>query len=311
MGQMVVDTTRNVIWLWGGVCQGARRDEMYYMKLNEDPGANSWTRVSPSQTPPYFAAAAIHDPDNDVIVSFGYDGVGRGRYTWVYCSTLQTATPGVLTTKQISAGCSAPDDWSAVSVAGGVYPQAGSFFPGLVYDSVDQKVILFGGAAPGPGARASETWSYDVPEKRWVNQKPATSPVYGLGAVTGTPLAVNAADGKVYFLNPAPSPQTWTYEYATNTWKQLCDACGPLNSMTVEYDSKRNVLVALAYGGPGKLELWVGTLGMPALACDLNNDGILSMPTSKSRCSKPWGPLLARTQTPTKMACATPRMSSR
>ena len=58
-----------------------------------------------------------------------------------------------------------PDDWSEVSVTGGVRPP-GSTLPGLVYDSVTKKLIQFG-AYTNSSALVMETYAYDVPTKTW------------------------------------------------------------------------------------------------------------------------------------------------
>jgi len=283
VNQMAVDTKRNFLWLWGGVCQGVDPRDMYYLRLNANSSTDTWQRVTPSRLPPYFVGSGVYDPDDDVIFAFGNDGSSSGHYNWVYCSTIGNPTPGVLTAKQSAAGCTAADNWSEVTVQGGVQPTAGTNLPGLVYDTVNKKVILFGGYAPGPGAAASETWAYDVPTKTWTNRNPSPRPTFSgapsSAGIIGTPLTYNPVDGKTYFQNPASTPATWTYDYPTNQWTMICNNCGgPPNSMTVAYDPSTNALVALAYGGPGVLQTWTATLaGAPPRSCDVNSDGSVNV----------------------------------
>ena len=285
-GQMAIDTKRNLLWMWGGVCAGIVPWDMWYLQLNANSVTDTWHLATPAHLPPYFIASATYDPDDDVIVSFGNDGESTGHYTWVYCSTMWTGTPGVLSAKQVAAGCIAPDDWSEVQVAGGVMPTAGTNLPGVVYDTANKKVILFGGYAPGPGAPASETWAYDVPTKTWVNRSPSNGPTFvsspANAGIVGTPLTYNSAVSKVYLQNPAAVPETWSYDYPTNKWTLLCNSCsGPVNPTTVAYDPKNNALVALGYGGPGQLEVWKaalsGSTGSAPKTCDLNGDGVVNV----------------------------------
>jgi hypothetical protein len=284
MNQMALDTQRNRVWMWGGVCGGIDPWDMWYFQLGANPMTDTWQRVSPAHLPPYFIASAVYDSDDDVIVSFGNDGESTGHYTWVYCSTVG-ATPGVLSAKQAASGCTAADDWSEAQVVGGVMPTAGTNLPGLVYDTVNKKVILFGGYGPGPGAPASETWAYNVPTMTWVNRTPANGPVLMYSpsntGVIGTPLTYNPNTAKTILQNPATVPETWSYDYPSNTWTLLCNTCsGPANPFTLAYDPSANALVALGYGGPGQLEVWRASFATqtsaPLNACDLNADGVVN-----------------------------------
>jgi Galactose oxidase, central domain len=197
-------------------------------------------------------------------------------------------TPGVVTAKQAAAGCTAPDDWVFVSAAGGVNPTAGSFFPGLVYDTANKKVILFGGYAGGPGAAASETWAYDVPTRTWTNRNPSNGPkfVWTPMNVVGTPLTYNPGDGKIYLLNGSVPAETWAYDYGTNKWTMICNNCStPANPYALSYDAKNNLLVGLNYGGVQNIEAWELTLSgtppppppPPQASCDQNKDGVTNV----------------------------------
>jgi hypothetical protein len=284
MFQMAQDTRRNLIWLWGGVCQGVIPNDMWYLSLNSNSSTDTWTKHNPAaQIPPYQSGSAVYDPDDDVIFSFGNDGVSTGHYTWVYCSTIGNPTPGVLTSLQTQAGCAA-DDWKEVTVTGGVYPTAGINLASLVYDTVDKKVVMFGGYVAGFGSTASETWVYDIPTKTWTNRLPSPHPTFTFwpsvgGAEQG--LAYNPNNNTVYFHNPGnSSPETWTYYYPTNSWVRLCTSCGPSDPASISYDAKNNLLVVLGYGGPGQLQVWEGALGgggLPAKTCDLNADGVVNI----------------------------------
>jgi len=283
VGQMTVDTRRNVMWLWGGVCNSVGRSDTYTLSLNANFLTDSWTQRPATHFVQYIAGSGIYDPDDDVVFHFGFDGGPNSHSNWLYCPTDLNPTVGTLTAKQTAAGCTLPDDWNDVPPAGGVVPMAGSFFPGLVYDTVNKKVILCGGYAGGPGPAASETWVYDVPTRTWVNRNPSTHPIFvnSPERVVGTPLAFNSSDGKVYFINGSTPPETWTYTYATNQWTLLCNNCStPANPLTIAYDKKTNRLIALNYGGVQHIEMWEGTLtGTVATqpSCDQNGDGTVNV----------------------------------
>lgn len=277
-GHMTVDTKRKVLWLWGGICQGLDPGDTYYLTLNPNITSDVWTKASPAHHPTdHLAGSGVYDPDDDVIFFTGYGATGNASSSWVYCPTTQTASPGTLTSKQTAAGCANADDWSQVTVAGGVKPLAGQYYPGLVYDTVNKKVILYGGYNAAGDVLASETWAYDVPTKTWTNKAPAGGPIFKDGGSMGVPLTYNPSTGLVYFFNPAPSPETWSYNYSTNTWTLLCNTCGgPTSPISMGYDAKNNILIAMGYGGIGVLDLWQGTFGgttATTATCDLNADG--------------------------------------
>jgi len=276
-GHMAVDTKRKVLWLWGGICQGIDPDDTYYLTLNPNISSDVWAKAAPAHHPTdHLAGSGVYDPDDDVIFFYGYGSTGNTSSTWVYCPTTQTPSPGALTSKQTAAGCVNADDWSQVAVAGGVKPLAGQYYPGIVYDTVNAKAILYGGYNPAGDVLASETWAYDVPTRTWTNRAPAGGPIFANGGSMGVPLTYNSATGLVYLFNPAPSPETWSYNYSSNTWTLLCNTCGgPVSPISIGYDAKNNLLIAMGYGGIGVLDLWQGTFGgnANANACDLNTDG--------------------------------------
>jgi hypothetical protein len=262
--QMTIDTKRNVLWLFGGVCSGTNRLDMWYMQLRPDPMQNTWHQVAIAHPPTSNnSAAMVYDPDDDVIFLFGSDGGGQTRTNWVYCPTSATTTPGTLTAKQTAAGCATPDDWANVAVAGGVQPP-GIAFPGLVYDTITKTVIQFGGTASSLASHYNETWAYSVPGRMWTRKALSTVvPPVNQSMITGQPaMAYNPITHKIVYHSPGVSPTDWQYDPVADTWVQLpSSGGGPMLDTELAYDASRNVFLAYTRSAPGVMEMWQGGLG--------------------------------------------------
>src|SRR2546425_128061 len=94
----------------------------------------------------------------------------------------------------------------------------------MVYDSRSDRFILFGGWEVG---LSNETWSYDLGNNSWTKMRP-----------TGAPSAREAqsatydsrADRVILFGGndgTAPSRETWSYDFGTDTWTNLKPATHP------------------------------------------------------------------------------------
>lgn len=277
---MAVDTKRNVLWLHGGVCGGDDLYDTWYLKLNPNPLDNTWHKVPTTQSRPYYMAATIYDPENDVLFSYGYDGRAGTRNNWVFCSTMGNPTPGVPTAEQSAAGCVVPDDWNEVQVAGGVQPP-GSMFPAMVYDPVTKKAILFGGWQGYKGIRQNQVWAYDVPTRTWTQKALSTTPPpMDASAYIPLPaLAYNSATNKIIYHQTGSTPADWEYDPVADTWTRLpSQGVGATRPQAMTYDAAHNALIGFNQGTSStKSEVWVGMLstsgGAPANPCDLNGSG--------------------------------------
>ena len=281
IGQLAIDTKRNVLWLSGGVCMGNSRNDTYYLKLNPNPLDDRWTQVVTKNNPRQTTfSSMVYDPDDDLLFSFGYD-LGAGTHdNWVFCRTAENPTPGTLTAKQSAAGCAAPDDWSEVAVAGGVRP-TGDAFPGLVYDTVNKKVIQFGGES---GGRQNQTWSYNVPTKTWTRKALSTAaPPVNTAAYWGIPaIAYNPNTGKMFYhqTGGTGAPADWEYDPVADTWTMLTSSGGgATNPQVLAYDVSRDVVLGFNKFSGGT-EVWQAALSYPpptvsAGPCDVNGDGVI------------------------------------
>ncbi len=266
VSQMAIDTKRNLLWLFGGVCQGVNRTDMYYMPLNANPTSDTWHQVT-IRNPPMAnnSSTMVYDPDDDVIFLFGSDGAAQTHDNWVYCRTSENATPGVLTAKQSGAGCITADDWSEVSVTGGVQPP-GVAFSGMAYDSLTKKVIQFGGDTGGFVAQ-NQTWAYDVPTRRWTQKALNTvaPPVYSGPGTAQPAMAYNPLIYKVLYhqTSNTGAPRDWQYDPVADVWTQLVSTGGgPTSDLVMTYDVANNRLIGFSLSAPatGVPDVWHGVL---------------------------------------------------
>jgi hypothetical protein len=288
---MAIDTKRNFLWISGGVCGGVTRTDTYYLSLNVNPANDTWHQVTTAHNPfETRFSSMVYDPDDDVLFSFGYDLGASTHDNWVFCRTAENPTPGVLTAKQTAAGCGAPDDWTEVKVVGGVVIP-GASFPGLVYDTVTKKVILFGGGY-------NQTWAYDIPTKTWTQKAlNTTAPPIDPNAYWGMPSwAYNSATNRVIYHQTAGTgaPADWEYDPVADTWTRLNSIGGGANSVQVmSYDASRNLLIGVNRDSNGGLEVWHGILGAGSVSsgnrCDLNGDGLVNSIDVNSMISKALG----------------------
>ncbi len=270
------------------------RTGMYYLSLNANPANDKWTQV-PIATAPVnnMAAEAMgYDPDDDVLFLFGTDSASQTRDNWVYCPTDLNPTPGVLTAAQQTAGCTAPDNWAMVTTAG---LPAGTYFTGMVYDTVTKKFIQFGGQTSA-GAMQNQTWAYDVPTRTWTQKcLGSCTPPPASGVTTGQPgMAYNPNTHKILFhqSSGAGAPADWQYDPVADTWTVLSSSGqGPSGvDIDMAFDPVTNSMVTWSYNA-GYPDVWVGTLSgtvfatptpnpaptpVPPSPCDLNGDGVVN-----------------------------------
>ncbi len=279
--QWTVDTRRHVLWLYGGVCNTVvPADKIWQLHLNSDPTTDRWTFSVPATKPVmggYFTF--VYDPDDDVVFAFGYNSsVIQG---WLYCPTDLNPTPGTLTSLQTTAGCVNPDDWNQ-KVAAGVTDQSpsscgaggGNHFtcgfgsPGMFYDVVTKKVILWGGINGDGTVYTSETWKYDVPSFTWTKLSPSgTNPVGNPITPFWTAFAYNTQDHKGYLHVTTSVTGDWVYDPVANSWAALTSSGtgGTLRSQSLVYDPTVNSIVGFYEGdtGTGNNDVWVGALDSP------------------------------------------------
>ena len=195
--------------LFGGVNRTARFADTWAY----DTGTNTWANKVPTSFP-YGRRnhAMVYDPHCGVSVMFGGD-VGDNPATvltaeylndvWLYNSSLNSWT-----NRQPSP---AP---------------AGRVGPGMVYDGGRGQIIMFGGEDTY-GRLLNDTWTYDVDADRWTELHPQGAPP---GRYLHS-MAYDDANGEVVIFggwnDRYPLADTWTYEYSSNTWKEMAPPQSP------------------------------------------------------------------------------------
>ncbi|MFO7624537.1 MAG: kelch repeat-containing protein [Anaerolineales bacterium] len=118
----------------------------------------------------------------------------------------------------------------------------------MAYDSESDKIILFGGHTGGdyddPAHYNGETWAYDVATNTWTEMKPIPGPK----ARSHHGSAYDSESDRVILFSGGDHrdlslPDTWAYDYNTNTWTEM--AKGPANryGFRMAYDSESDRII--------------------------------------------------------------------
>jgi hypothetical protein len=159
----------------------------------------------------------------------------------------------------------------------------------MVYDTVTQKVITFGGSTGS--VRQNQTWIYDVPSRVWTQKALNTTPPPVNGTLVPIPaLAYNTATHKLLY-HSLDVPADYQYDPVADTWMRLVssgggaavDPAAPSSTVPqiLAYDASRNVLVGFnEVQNDYHAEVWVGQLPSGSAGtvstCDLNGDGVIN-----------------------------------
>ena len=240
---MVYDPDSGKVVLHAGIrvfedlCVRATNDTWLY-----DPLANTWTNVTPPDSPPpRIEHAMTYDPMTHRVVLFGgLDLSCRGRIpeyigprlddTWVYDVATNTWT----------------------NVTSPVAPPARSV-AGLAYDPDGPAIVLFGGAPVDqryPGSWAlGDTWSLDPTTYAWDDVHPESRPPDRAGAQM-----IYDADARAVVMYGGCGygkcdRDAWWYDAPSEIWMRMSSADSPDFSYTATLDR----LGALAYDPRGVL----------------------------------------------------------
>jgi galactose oxidase-like protein len=168
-----------------------------------DPGAARWTKRHPALSPParsYYAMA--YDAKADRLVLFGGENVNHGDYfadTWAY-----------------SFGT---DRWTQMHPK--VSPPA-RYYTVVAYDSVRDRMLLFGGAANYSETPFDDLWAYDFGRDIWTELKP-TGPRPTARAWHA--MAFDNEAGILVLFGGGPTRagytnEVWTFDPRTDTWSR-------------------------------------------------------------------------------------------
>ncbi len=140
--------------VYGGICDFGVSDETWRLEFNTGKSAYDWFLMPPSALssalPPQLQGASIdYDPTADRFLLFGG----------------ARASNGTLLNNDIYAFDHGTFTWSKPSVSGG--PPPARALHSHCYDSVNKRVIYFGGQDTGSPPFRSDVWMFDVQTNSW------------------------------------------------------------------------------------------------------------------------------------------------
>ncbi|MFW9932083.1 MAG: Kelch repeat-containing protein [Candidatus Thorarchaeota archaeon] len=218
----VYDLVNERVMMFGGATADTPLGDSWGFDLS----TGRWTELDFETSPmPRHSTAMVYDSIDEVIVLFGgYDGSERLADTWIFNCTTEM--------------------WIEVTPTISPPPRMN---PAMVYDSVNDKVILFSGYH-NSGPDIADTWVYDIQENEWMEMDPLVVPHARYGAsfvfddVTERMLIFGGnSDG---FLD-----DTWGYSFANDTWTDLGPSTHPpeLKWSSSVYDSSNHKMIL--FGG--------------------------------------------------------------
>jgi hypothetical protein len=195
---LVYDAKRDACYMFGGLNDTAKS---YGDMWKYDYNANKWTLITPAVSPSSRGKGYLaYDSQSDELVYFG--GINSNKIlnaeTWTYSFTDNTWT----------------------NRTSGTHPQA-RWRCHMTYDSESDRIIMFGGWLKDDSV-LDDTWAYDCNTHKWTQMNPSVKPM------------ARARNGLTYipewdliFLTHGykggknDTDDSWTYDYNTNTWKQV------------------------------------------------------------------------------------------
>ncbi len=150
---LAYDAESDRVVLFGGDAEGVPSDETWAYDLN----ANTWTNMEPAARPSRRHSHALaYDAESDRVVLFGghlpsvYFGASvHSDQTWAYDFNTNTWTNMEPPTQPLKLAAH-----------------------NLTYDAESDRVVLFGGDAPGLNSD-DQTWAYDLNANTWTDLSPA------------------------------------------------------------------------------------------------------------------------------------------
>ena len=277
--------------------------DTYYLTLNADPTTDTWTQVPTALHVPdaIIESAMRYDPDDDVIVLFGYDQGADTHDNWVYCSTIGNPG-GTLTSNQVTAGCALPNDWTEVSTTCvGTsclrnHPP-GSTYTGIVWDTATHRILQYGGTQGYLGTAQNVVFAYNVETHTWTQKTTINTPpliIWNSNCClqSAPTIAYNSLTQKLFYhhLNNNTSAD-YMYDPVADTWTLLgspstglgATATNGASGQMATFDAANNMIIGWNEGGTG--DVWRGVISgsvgstAPAVvsACDLNGDGVVNV----------------------------------
>ncbi len=204
--RMTYDVESDRVILFGGMLAiGAEYNDTW----SYDVATNTWTRMTPAQSPPPGDKTLAYDVASDrailYLVPFENGQPAKGpSETWTY--DLNT------------------DTWSNLDPESGPPPLLGAV---MVYDAESDRMILFGGMDVNSGmAYSNETWTFDYDSNAWTQMNPQVRPP----GVNFQPMSYDAEADRVILIGSNAdeiTDDTWLYDYNADTWEMRQTAESP------------------------------------------------------------------------------------
>ncbi|MFX1254392.1 MAG: Kelch repeat-containing protein [Promethearchaeota archaeon] len=223
---LTYDSTNQKTILFGGF-QGPWTARTYFDDTwAYDYTNNSWINLAPTSKPsPRYNPAMTYDSLNNKLILFGgYESNGYLRDTWTYdYSTNQWTQIFPLTSPGVR------------------HSHA------MVYDSANQKVILFGGH--NQQFILNDTWVYDFSSNNWTQMFPQTGPSVRYGHT----MVYDPVNQKVILFGGHAdvsygeiNNDLWTYDYSSNNWAEFSPNTKPdvryWHGMAYDEDNEKIIL---------------------------------------------------------------------
>jgi formaldehyde-activating enzyme involved in methanogenesis len=229
-GMVYRSATDRIIWYDGNNGGGGLGTDTY----SYNPGTDAWSILSPAHNPgPRMTYAMCYDANRDRVVLFG----GCNNNNTVKYNTIYEYDGS---------------DWTDKTPVG-TKPTARSYMK-MVYDSVRQKCVLFGGSIAA--GISNETWEWDGTD--WSLLAPTISP----SARHTFALAYNSDREKVILYGGNSGSyinETWEFDYSENTWTQIYPPTNPgtLGCQGAIYDTNSDKVIMFGgYNGSYNNNFW-------------------------------------------------------
>jgi len=230
---MVYMPTLRAILVFGGVTDAERTNDTWLF----DIASEKWKKISLDNKPyPRSDPGYCYDEENNIVIIFsGYMEGLQLADTWAFDPATKT--------------------WIEMKPSGTPLPlnAVSEYGCRMVYDSVNKKVIMFGGHWKTTGERHgydNDVWIYDYGMNTWTlrtaNPKPSARYTHYMAF---DPINAKVVVFGGHDTSDSIVDDTWTYQYSTNKWDEVDNLVKPSNRhagwMTYVPDLNRIIL----YGG--------------------------------------------------------------
>ena len=280
---MAYDSLADRIILFGGFAMPV---SSYGETWSYDANTNAWTHLTPPSSPTWrYSHAMAFDALSGFSILFGGRDLSSARsdtwsYSWATNMWIPLSSAGptnrhshamaydaesakvILFAGAPGVGLSPPKDtWALDSITHTWAVKLTSPSPrrgeALAYDSMFDRVILFGGLLPS-GPSSDETWAYEVGAHSWTLMNPSLHPHGRFGSA----VTYDSRSHRVIVFGGCCSGtgrslnETWVYDFLANVWTERTPAVGPSarygSAMAYDSESDRSVL----FGGTNSNETW-------------------------------------------------------